>query len=168
VRSGLTSTLYMKCNKPSKPEPKAAHRPRGEGERQPTQKIHLDTHSRMAPRRRRRRELRHVKRPQLPRSRHPHHVSKVLIGTCISQTIAIVHSHTRAAADETQFRPLDPCQALRTSFPGEGAASRLHVAIVVLSSSMNGLPVCKRSSCSAYRHHNDSSYSFSHSSGEVA
>ena len=43
-----------------------------------------------------------------------------------------------------------------------------HVAIVVRSSSMNGLSVCSKSSCRAYRHHSDSSYNFSHSSGAVA
>ena len=41
------------------------------------------------------------------------------------------------------------------------------VAIVSRSSSINGLPFCSRSSCSAYKHHSDSSYRRSHSSGDL-
>jgi hypothetical protein len=49
-----------------------------------------------------------------------------------------------------------------------GGGKDAQVSIVVRSLSMNGFPVCSKSSCSAYRHHSDSSYSSSHSSGLVA
>ena len=108
----------------------------------------------------------------VPGRRDARHVVQVLVRARVAHALAVRHVHPHAAPHEAELRPLDPCARIahqhaapRRKPQKTKERADAQVEIVSRSSSMNGLSLCSRSSCSAYRHHSDSSYSFSHSSG---